>query len=244
MTMIAPRIATPADGQDVPDKHAERIVWEMVRFLHAGMEQRWSLARGALNTSQMGNPVGQMRAVRRFAEMVGDFALRVRLTPAKRGRYQLMVVSWSAFDPTKKKTIAPGEPLPPNAQLAILVSHCEGKNHNPSWFVCAPLVISRHAMVRLATRRNVRTTRDLLLAVRELWDAAEKVMTKMMLDGVTAHPDMTPTDAANTYGDDWFAALPAAGLRLPLRGGGIAVLGAHEIGRTLIIKTILADDMD
>ena len=44
-----------------------------------------------------------------------------------------------------------------------------------------PLLISRHAMVRLAQRANVRTVADLILAARELWDAAEGVLTKNTL---------------------------------------------------------------
>jgi hypothetical protein len=37
-----------------------------------------------------------------------------------------------------------------------------------------PVVISRHALIRLTQRANVRTVADLLAAAGELWQAADR----------------------------------------------------------------------
>ena len=205
-----PAIQTPPTVPP-PDRHAERVVWEMLQYLHAGQAERWRKAHGALNSAQMGSVVGQQRAVARFAKTVGDFALRVELSPAKRGRYHLRVISWMPFDPVANDVVMPGDPLPPTAQLAVTISYSTGKNHKPIWDTGIPLLISRHAMQRLATRSSVRTVNDLLLAVRECWDAAEGVLVKMAVIGQAAHPDMSLDDVIDTHGDFMVPVPPGSG---------------------------------
>jgi hypothetical protein len=221
-----------------PDRHAERVVNDMLAWLHAGQTERWAKAKGAINSSQMGSVVGQQRAVARFAKIVGDLALRVELSPAKRGKYHLRLVSWIAFDPVRNDAVLPGEPLPPAAQLAVVVSYCSGANHRPQWNSGIPVVISRHAMIRCAQRKNVRTVNGLLLAVRELWDAAESVVLKMVADGVAR------SESGKTHADAWFAAIPSVGVRVPLSDGRIAVIAQASLldKHTLIVKTVLSAD--
>jgi hypothetical protein len=210
-----------------PDKHAERIVWEMLKYLHAGQQQRWAKARGALRSSQLGSIVGQKRAVARFAKTVGDLALSIELAPAKRGRYTLRLVSWIVYNPLADAALTPGEPLPPAAQLAIIVAYGRGANHNPQWDSALPLVVSRHAMERLAQRANVRTITDLLVSLRELWQAVETRLIQHLRDGGETWPEPPP-----------------AGWRLPLPGlNALAVVGRSDNSRRqVVVKTILSAD--
>jgi hypothetical protein len=244
--MNAPPKITAID--EVPDRHAERVVWEMLQYLHAGQTERWARAKGAIRTSQMGSVVGQQRAVARFTETVGDLALRVELNPAKRGRYLLRVISWIAYNPLTDACVLPGEPLPPQAQLGVIISFGSGRNHRPVWDSGMPLVISRHAMARLAQRANVRTINDLLLSVRELWDAAEGLLMRMVCTGLEnarrANTHISMPDIIDADGDAWFEAIPAEGLRLPLSNDCVAVVAHADAGkRLLIVRTVLGAGM-
>jgi hypothetical protein len=73
-------------------------------------------------------------------------------------------ISWIAFDPVRNDGVMPGEPLPPTAQLAIVVSYSTGRNHRPIWDTGIPLLISRHAMVRRGGE-NIRRLRAAMKAL-------------------------------------------------------------------------------
>ena len=91
MSRAAPTIALTAAIAGVPDRHCERVVKNMLEFLGAENKRLWAGAVGSLHTSQMGNPVGQQRAVARFRRAVGDLALDVRLKSGRRGRCELTI---------------------------------------------------------------------------------------------------------------------------------------------------------
>ena len=151
-----------------PDRHAERIV---SRCCNTSKPDRRNAGPKPKARSSRRKWVRWLDSSARWrgpARPWVDLALSVELTPAKRGKYVLRLVSWIAFDPATNKVAPPGDPLPPGAQLAVIVAHSTGANHRPQWNAVVPLVTSRHACTRLAQRANVRGVGDLLVRLREL----------------------------------------------------------------------------
>jgi len=91
------------------------------------------------------------------------------------------------------------------------------------WKAVTPLIISRHACLRLAMRAEVKTVPDLLAAVRELWEVVSQF--------VNDHPNRELLE--------WLAEAPAEGWRLTMPRGTVAVVGQYNDDRRLVVKTIL-----
>ena len=204
-----------------PQRHAERIVDEMLLWMHGQQAVIWERAKGSLNSKQMGNPVGQERAVARFRKALGKMGLEVRLSPGKRGRYHLTNIAWIVWDSDKsdmaRQHVAPARPT---LALAVFVSERSNK-----WDSSVPLVVTRHALVRLAERADMRTTEDLIEALRAIWWALFTLVAEK--------------------GDGEWASPPPEGWRvqLPLTGAPIAVIGRQEEEpRRMLVKTILAGE--
>lgn len=202
-----------------PDRHAERIVDEMLVWLHGHQGDIWERCRGSLRRSQMGNPVGQQRAVARLKRALGDMALEVGLVTGKRGKYYLTLSQWMVWDSGRNTLAEPNREPPTSPWIAIAISF-QGVDTKHEWRNSIPMLVTRHAMVRLAQRAGVRTVADLILAMRDLWG--------VLYDLVMA------TDT-----EEWLTP-PPAGWRLRMEGGAIAVIGRQdEKPRRLIVKTIL-----
>lgn len=208
-----------------PDRHAERIVDEMLVWLFKRSREVWLNSKGTFNHKQMGNPVGQERAVERLKQAIGDLLLHCHLEPGKRGKFHLTLVQWMIWNSTQGLVCNPKtEPPPPTAWIAIATSFCD---RDLEWRTAVPMLVTRHAMVRLAQRAGVRTVPDLLLAMRELWWVLyELVVRDDTLKGHWTDP-------------------PPEGWRLPMDRGAIAVVGREEQGmRRMLVKTILNPKAD
>ena len=106
MNAAAPRIQSP-EGEPVHDIHAARITREMLVFLETENKRLWTGTVDALRTQQMGNPVGQRRAVEQFKRAAGPLALDIRLKPGKRGHCELTVAAWTIWDAAKGALVDP-----------------------------------------------------------------------------------------------------------------------------------------
>lgn len=206
-----------------PDRHAERIVEEMLTYLHRA-ENHWTQrSAGVLDMNRMGNPTAQVRTVARFEKALGPVVIQTYLKTGKRAKFKLDVVCWCLWDLDKDEASDWEAPRPANACLAVVMHHLT-KDHQDSR---TPLLITRHACIRLAQRGGVRTVPDLIVALRELWDAVAGLSVN--------RPDSAWLDA------------PAAGWLVPIRADGtIAVLGSEDCngqGRRLVLKTILEPGM-
>jgi hypothetical protein len=142
-----------------PDRHAERILDDMLRFLQGQQKQLWANAAGSLTRKQMGTPVGQQRAVRRFTQAASPLLLDVRLWPAKRGKYTLLLNSWMVWDPGSGGMAVSRLPPPALAWLAVTTALSTGANHSSEWECGALLLVTRHACIRLAQRANSEPSR-------------------------------------------------------------------------------------
>jgi hypothetical protein len=137
-------------------------------------ERLWDNAAGSLNRKQMGNVIGQQRSVARLQKAAGDLLLDVKLHTGKRGRYNLEIAIWLIFDPVTNGYVSGDRPFPFAACPAVAINVSSGRKEG--WAVALPLVISRHAVIRLAQRANVRTTAELLSALGSLWRAVRALI--------------------------------------------------------------------
>jgi hypothetical protein len=219
MNAAAPQIQSAGPP---PLRHAERVTSEMLAFLHGQHPQLFARAHGVINLRQMGSLKGQQRTADRLNKALGPLSLGVYLSQVKRGRGTLMFADWSTWDPLAGAEADSARPPPPLAWLVAYLNIYRVANYQIDVRSNARLLVSRHAIIRLAQRADVRTINDLIAAMRELWQATFHLMARD-LDGWTKPPDGI-----------W---------RIPV-GDAIAILEPDRDGAArLVCKTILDASM-
>ena len=235
--------ASPASGPAIssigppPERHAERIVGEMLAWLHVENHRLWQILAGSLDLNQMGNPVGQERAVRRFRDKAKPLLLDFRLVTGKRGKYKLTLVTWEIWDVVNHRVADASGLLPPYGCLAVGFAQKRGRGWPDGkaidrWRYSTTLIISRHACLRLAMRAEVKTVPDLLAAVRELWETVAVFVNELPDEEVVREKE----------GDEerrWWQTAPPEGWRLTMPRGTVAVVGQYNDSPRLVVKTIL-----
>jgi hypothetical protein len=217
----APRITSVGPP---PERHAERIVDEMILWLHGRQQEVKAKAKGSLRTSQMGNPTGQTRAVARMREAMGDMVLALDLHTGKRGRFVLQMIAWTVWDPTRNTSAALDAPPPPYASLGVVYAIAD---RTCEWRGTVPLVVTRHAIARLAERAGMRTVEDLYAALLLIWRGFCDVLWSGDDDALARERTFNP---------------PPQGWRAPLPHDlGVAVMSKDETANEprLVVKTIL-----
>jgi hypothetical protein len=199
-----------------PDRHAQRVVGEMLKWLHAEHWRQHQQTLGIINVRKMGTVEAQRRTADRLRKAMNILALDVQISPAKRGRFLMSVIEWAVWDLTKDDMVTGEQPIPINAWLAVSLTFITGANHRPVMKCTVPLLVTRHACERLATRAGVRTPVDLIVALRELWEVAYTVI----------------RDENAWHNDEW---------KIPMERGAIAVLvpDAKSGGKRFVVTTIL-----
>ena len=177
-----------------------------------------------INVRKMGSIKAQRRACDRILKLMSGLCVDLQLIPAKRGRFSLVLVSWSMWDPNIGATLEDGAPPPANTGIAIVLNEYTGANHIPQSRVGIPLVVTGHAIVRLAMRAGVRNIGDLIRSLRALWEAVSA-----LLEDKSVEEWLEPPEGA------W---------RLPLRGDDadspIVVLERDRDGaERLVVVTVL-----
>jgi hypothetical protein len=149
-----------------PDRHAERIVTEMMAWMKG--QQPTLLMRdvaAALGSwRSMETPDGQQKAAQRLREDCAGFVFSVDLTPNTRGRFRLAFNSWMV-------TLGP--------RLAVnLIELRAVKDFQrvPDTDARIPMQVTHHACVRLAQRANVKTVRQMIHALQMIWEAARPML--------------------------------------------------------------------
>jgi hypothetical protein len=204
-----------------PEKHADRVVAEMLRFI--AREQQARRARPPLVHKAIsdGSPKAQARMVERIRRSGGPIVIDVKLTPGKRGRYLIELYDWCVWDDQRGIEINPGDAIPNRPWLACNVTGIEGigdserrvESHNA-------LFVTHHALSRLAQRCGARTVDDLIAAAKALWRAYYAYRMTMI-------PGAPTPDGTRIAVD-----LPAG------MGRAVAVTRQHEEGG-LIVATII-----
>jgi hypothetical protein len=155
----------------VPERHADRVVAEMLRFIareHAGTYHR---VIAAIQHDRCGNPTAQRRTVERIRRAAGPTLIDVELTPGKRGRYTIEFFDWVGWNEQRGEEIAPGDPLPPKPWLACSFTVIKGTPTGRDAEAYNCLLITHHALSRLAQRAGARSIADLITATAAIWRA-------------------------------------------------------------------------
>ena len=202
-----------------PERHADRVVAEMMRQLARDHARLWDTITGITASSSDGTP----RAQRKLEERVKRAgALTTQLWPGKRGCYTLVAYNLTGFDQRRDAPIRLDDPVPERPWISCNVTAIEskGRGRNEVELSSRPILfITHHAMSRAAQRLDMRTSDHLLDAARAIWTAAEDLLIEK--GGV----------------DAWLDA-PPQGWRVPLSGSATVVLRRHEKRRALVAATV------
>jgi hypothetical protein len=135
-----------------PDRHADRVISEMVHWLANEAERLLPHINGLL-TGIPALPRAQLRLVEKLRKIARPTLLDVYLSPGKRGRFKLGMFIWG---------VKPGA----RPQGYLGVQGIEGiGNFRVRTKTRHLLTVSHHAMSRLAQRCSVRTPEDLQRAL-------------------------------------------------------------------------------
>ena len=218
---LVPSIASEGSP---PERHADRVVDEMIRWLIAESARFRPAIDEALKMSP-GNPKAQARLRERIRHLGEGVVTGVWLNPGKRGRYTLTLAYWTGWHPEQDRPIEPDDLLPTSkVWLAYWQTELTGEGAGKRTERSMPrLLATHHALSRLAQRCDARKPLDLLNGIGLMWGA--------VLDLVNAHGD-----------DDWLNP-PSGQWQVEIKGGATVVLKPHERVRTLVAVTILGKDM-
>ena len=211
-----------------PERHADRIVGQMLGHLAKQVAHLPDTVRAVVHNSKDGGPRAQRRMVSRLEEAGKVNGRKVivagaGLRPGKRGKYELRLVFWTGWDPTRDREIGPGDPVPdkPWIVLWIAVVTSEGNGRNRVAWTRYPLIfVSHHLASRAAQRLGVRTLGQLQTMIGNVAAAGLKLVTDK---------------------DDLDAALkpPPAGWRIRLGDNATVVLQRYAEKTALLAVTVL-----
>jgi hypothetical protein len=211
-------------GVAVPERHADRIIAEMLRGFAKARSHLWEDVCRIIGQSSDGTPRAQEKMK---ARILKAGALAVDLKAATRGRYEMLIYDWTGWDPgTEEGEIKQGDAIPEKPWIACWATLIRGREfrRSPKGFKSGPiLIINHHALSRAAQRHNVRTVADMLSMCSEIWSATCKLL--------------------NEKGVEPALNAPAAGWRAPLESGGFVVLARYRNNRrALIAITVMKGD--
>ena len=135
-----------------PERHADRVVAEMTRWLQAEAERHFPMIIAVLREPRPGNAKAQARHLARLRRAAGPMLLDAKLEPGTRGKYAVHVHILFFSDDTRQVVVD-------RTILRGLGNHGSRNEWQRA------LLISHHAMVRMAMRNGVRTIGDLHAAL-------------------------------------------------------------------------------
>lgn len=204
-----------------PEEHADRVVAEMLRMIVAARAARAGQIQSLVGEMPDGNPRAQAKLARRLEAVGRPFVLDVDLNPGKRGRYDLLVRCIEGWDGVRGELISEDDKIPGRPWLACTIVKMTSRGRGFYKEDAVPLVlITHHALSRLAQRCGARTSEDLL-------DATSNIFFRYLEEGFERR-DL-----------DWVKA--DCRLKFQLREGlqAIAVLKPHDGIRAALVATII-----
>src|SRR5262245_34901826 len=107
-----------------PERHADRIVAEMIKQMAREHDQLWAEITALVSTSADGNPRAQKKLEERIRRLG---AVNTRLFPGKRGCYQLQIFDDMGWDVARDTPIFIGDEIPENTQIVCTLSVLESE---------------------------------------------------------------------------------------------------------------------
>lgn len=205
-----------------PDRHAERVVDEMLVWMHGKQHDLLRNVLGKLDHRRLGGPHGQMKVANRLIAAGKDYVFNLDLKTGKRGKFRIAFSAWAIWDTLNNDTADTDRPPPPLCSVAVVLIDLQGNGHQcPKTDAMTPMLVTRHACIRLAQRVGVRTVPDLILALHAIWSPTLKLIS----------------------GPRWLNPPKGVWLLPLVEGGPVAVLKPDLADERLIVTTILAADM-
>jgi hypothetical protein len=155
-----------------PERHADRVVLEMLKVIAGARRQVWPRLLGVIGRCPDGNPKAQARMLAKLEAAAGPFIVWTALESGKRGRYRLFLVTTDVWNPETKEIMAPDDAIPEMPWLAFTVVKLTSKgDHHYGDEAFVPLLVTHHALSRLAQRCGARTILDIWFAASEIGEA-------------------------------------------------------------------------
>ena len=158
---------------EVPERHADRVVAEMLRWIVAERQRRKVALYGILNLTPDSNPQAQQKLADKLRRLGGEFFPAVALMKSgKRGRYEIRIMALDGWNRDTQELIFNANKIPERPQLAASIIVVKGLgNHQYGVKTVIKLIVSHHSLSRLVQRSQNRTVDDLLAAVTSLFMA-------------------------------------------------------------------------
>jgi hypothetical protein len=218
---MTPSIQTPGAP---PERHADRLVAEMLRHLAVTRARLTERIAEAIMKSSDGSPKAQSKMLERVQRAGASYA---KLTPGKRGRYSLCYFDWTGWDAARGDEIMLNDPIPPKPQIVCWLNsiNSKGRGRCEATVRGAPfLFITHHVLSRTAQRFGARTLDDLSAVVENLSSTTMKVLVQNELGFID---------------DDRWAKVPPMGWRIPLGGNAVVVLKKHQSRPAFVAATVI-----
>jgi hypothetical protein len=153
-----------------PERHADRVVLEMLKLLAEARQQTWPEIQAILNQGPDGNPKAQARMLAKIKTAAGPFIVSAQLKPGKRGRYQFHFLDTHVWNPETGKVVMPDDTsIPEMPWLAFMIVEWTSKgDHRYDVKSSVALLMTHHALSRLTQRCGARTIQDIWHAAREI----------------------------------------------------------------------------
>jgi len=207
-----------------PERHADRVVAEMMREIARKHVTLWDEISAVVVTCKKG--AGGPRAQHKLGERIKRAgAYHTKVYPGKRGRFCIVIYDFTSYDPGRDAEIRPGDPIPPKPWIACNLSVLDspGGGADKIEVDSRPLLfITCHAMSRVAQRLGARTSAHLMTATQIIWNECIGLLNTKKIDALLAPPP-----------DGWRVPLPIMGSSVH------AILKRHEKRKALICATVI-----
>jgi hypothetical protein len=153
-----------------PEKHADRIVAEMLRIIAAKRAECWPKLHAVLDGRVAdGNPAAQQRLLNKMKAAVHNFLLGSHLTPGKRGRYTIRLICLDGWNAESSDLIREIDAIPAKPWIAVssVIFESKGDFRYKEQAEIA-LLITHHALSRLTQRCGARDLKEVYGAVAQI----------------------------------------------------------------------------
>ena len=152
-----------------PEKHADRIVGEMLRVIAAERPIIWPRIHAVLGLMNDGNPKAQQKMLVKFKEAAGPFYFSANLETGTRGRYVLRFTAIEVWNAETKTIVMSDDEIPDTPWLGFSICNITSKGKRRyTEETDLVLFVTHHALSRLAQRCGARTIHDVSLAARKI----------------------------------------------------------------------------
>lgn len=209
-----------------PERHADRVVAEMMRALAKKHATLWDEIGRVVCTAHGG--AGSPKAQRKLRDRIlRAGAYHAKLYEGKRGRFTIMIYDFTGFDPSRDEEIRRGDAIPldlkPWISCNLSILESPGGGRDEIRVDSRPLLfITCHAMSRVAQRFGARTSDHLMTATHVIFNECIALLNKKKMEALLNAPP-----------DGWRVLLPV------ISGKAYAVLKRHEKRKALICATVI-----